>query len=49
MAKPKKQCCHSTPLRCINCPVVFRCKQELKARGVRGKELRRALELARTA
>lgn len=47
MAKPKRKCCHSAPLRCSNCPVVAMRKQELKALGMHGKALRRAVAAAR--
>ncbi len=49
MAKPKKKCCRSTPRRCANCPVVAKCKRDLKAQGMRGKELKRAIRAARAA
>lgn len=47
MGKVKKKCCRSKPKRCSNCPVVALRLSKIEHRGLRGKELRRAVKAAR--
>ncbi|MEV0245204.1 hypothetical protein AB0H76_01295 [Nocardia sp. NPDC050712] len=46
--KPKKKCCRKKT-RCIKCPVVIMRMQKAEARGCCGKDLKKALKLARAA
>ena len=47
MTKVTKKCCRSKPKRCSNCPVVALRLHKIESRGLRGKELRRAVKAAR--
>ncbi|QJY44971.1 hypothetical protein [Pseudonocardia broussonetiae] len=47
MGKVKKKCCRSKPKRCSNCPVVALRLRKIEDRGLKGKELRRAVKAAR--
>ena len=47
MSRVKKKCCRSKPKRCANCPVVALRLDKIESRGLRGKELRRAVKAAR--
>ncbi|WP_196812141.1 hypothetical protein [Nocardia sp. CNY236] len=46
--KPKKKCCRKKT-RCLTCPVVITRMKKCEAAGIRGKELKKALERARAA
>ncbi|WP_214364308.1 hypothetical protein [Pseudonocardia sp. H11422] len=47
MGKVKKKCCRSKPKRCSNCPVVAQRLSKIADRGLKGKELARAVKQAR--
>ncbi|MDN5749041.1 MAG: hypothetical protein L0H64_11085 [Pseudonocardia sp.] len=47
MGKVKKKCCRSKPKRCADCPVVALRLSKIESRGLRGKELKRAVKAAR--
>ncbi|GAB2643050.1 hypothetical protein GCM10027088_19440 [Nocardia goodfellowii] len=46
--KPKKKCCRKKT-RCIKCPVVIMRMKKAEAAGCCGKDLKKALKLARAA
>ncbi len=45
---PKKKCCRKKK-RCLKCPVVVSKMKKCQAAGVKGKDLKKALKLARAA
>ncbi len=47
MGKVKKKCCRSKPKRCSNCPVVALRLSRVAADGLSGKQLKRAIKIAR--
>ncbi|MEU6565053.1 hypothetical protein [Nocardia nova] len=46
--KPKKKCCRKTT-RCLRCPFVVAKMRKHQAAGVKGKDLKKALKLARAS
>ncbi|GAJ79306.1 hypothetical protein NBRGN_006_00460 [Nocardia brasiliensis NBRC 14402] len=46
--KPKKKCCRKKT-RCLKCPVVIMRMKKCEAAGICGKDLKKALKVARAA